>query len=131
MNLVEALRRAEPEEALFLLRDDIDAQKVFVAWSMYCPRWVTRDLPDADVMNPLDLVKLAWGSSNVDYAFLATLAGIPEATVSDKLTKLANIRLIFPDGSVSERALRMIKLLNTTEVCVPKDPPSIEPGAPR
>lgn len=111
MSILEALKKSEPPEALFLLRDDVDAQKVFVAWAVYCPRWDMRDRRPEELapLNALELVKLAWGASKVDFEFLGTLAGLPEATVSDKLTKLANLRLIYPDGSVSERAAAWIK----------------------
>lgn len=112
MSILAALKESEPAEAILLLRDDVDAQKVFVAWGMYYPRWEVRDKKPEELapLNPIELVKLAWGSSKVDYDFIATLAGVPATTVQDKLTKLANLRLIYPDGSVSERAAAWIKL---------------------
>jgi len=127
MTILEALKNSEPAEALLLLRDDDAAQKVLVAWTQSFPKWVMRELEQSEIikLTPVELVARAWGASHVDIAYLSTLAALPENTVAEKLEMLANLRLIFPDGSASSRALEWIRgriVLNKPPIPAPAEP---------
>jgi hypothetical protein len=94
-------------EALILIMNDVVAKKVMVAWRIYGPEFA-----DPEFNSKLDLrVQLArlWeGVGPIDMNRLAEIAGVPMTRAVKAFARLRAAHLIWPDGSSTEDARRIV-----------------------
>jgi hypothetical protein len=120
MKALDMLKNSASKDALILIIDDESAKKVLFAWTNLFPSFTDFDTfnhrPDGDlgpinIEMPLpEVIDRAWqGITEEQYEKLARIAGLPRRTVEDKVMQLSRARLIFPDGTASEYALKMIE----------------------
>lgn len=108
MKALEMLKANSTKDALILILEDAIAKKVLFAWTNLFPQFVDFD---AEGLSLADVLNKAWNEMPSDKQLdtLARIAGLPRRTVEEKVIQLSRARLIFPDGSAAELALKMIE----------------------
>lgn len=105
MNALDAIKQSSTKDALLLIIDDPVAKKVLFAWTNLYPAYTDFDSANMTLKEILDK---AW-STTLDFEQLSRIAGLPRRTVEEKIIQLARARLIFPDGTASPFALKVIE----------------------
>jgi hypothetical protein len=111
VTILEALKLNAPQDdrnqhLLAVMVNDPDASKVLSAWTYYGAR-CTRDRelrPDEDYVA---LGKKIW--PRVDFERLSRLSGVHLGLVMDVFHRLKEARLLYPDGTSNEIALRLVR----------------------
>ena len=106
MMALEALRKAERRDALALMIDDPAAKRILVAWTYLKPPYVDFGVPDAMQMD--EVRDIAWGRIRANYKLLGRMANVPYRLVREKFDTLRLAGLVYPDGTASDLALRVI-----------------------
>lgn len=107
MKGLEFLKANANRDALILIVEDAIAKKVIFAWTNLFPKY--EDF-EADGMALPDVLRIAWnGPTPEELDTLSRIAGLPRRTVEEKVIQLSRARLIFPDGSASDLALKVIE----------------------
>ncbi len=102
------IKETENREALLFLLDDLDAKKVLVAWTLYRP--VFRDRARVKKESIVEAYWALWEESDeVDIARLSNVAGVPYQTTLVCFERFKHARLIYPDGTISESALQIVR----------------------
>jgi|SRR3972149_2916854 len=106
---IEALRREHRKENLMLIIDDQDAQFIMIAWTILHPDFA--DFPVDESAAAKKVWADAWESTlqNVDIKALASLANVPERTALESFHRLRTANLIYPDGTISDDAMTIIR----------------------
>ena len=86
--------------SLIFVKDDQDAKKLLVAWTLYNPPFTDAEIPDTQ--QPNQAFDRLWSSQEpVDHQRLAQIAGLPYLLTQKLFARLVTARLVLPDGSVS------------------------------
>jgi hypothetical protein len=111
MTILQAIKANGPTETtnqhlLVFMVNDLDAQKVLGGWTVYkTPPIKDRELaPDEDY---LVVGKRIW--PRVDYGKLSRLSGVHLGAVMEVFHRLREARLVYPDGTANEQALRIVR----------------------
>lgn len=101
--VLETFRAAEPDEPLLFVREDRDLRRTLAAWRLM-----------AGLKRPDDMAEVPntwaglWEGVEVDMARLADLLNTYEGHAQQQFGRARALRLIYPDGSVHARALKMV-----------------------
>jgi hypothetical protein len=110
MDAIDALmvfKAADIPEGATLVADDVPALKVLAAWRL-CP--LSAEFPSgAAPDNEADRWDWLWQNVEPNYEMLSDRSGVqPESFVADKVLVLQTARLIFPDGTISGMASKIL-----------------------
>lgn len=97
-------------EALLLIKGDLRAQRVLVAWTLYKPPQ-PKSLNDTvqESSDPKDVARVLWEEvGEIDISHLAALADIPVSKLTQIFWRLCQAGLIWPDGTVSANAQKIL-----------------------
>ncbi len=107
MTALEITKSVEQYESLILIMDDLDAQKLMAAWQLYRPAFTDRAVRKGETVD--DLWEKLWESVEpIQYKKLSDDSGVPYATVCVLFRRLMNARLIYPDGTISPNAKKLL-----------------------
>lgn len=107
MTAIEKLKATAHDESLLLMLSNPDAKLVAVGWEHYHPAFEDFDVPeDASVSQVLGQ---AWERVTVDYELLAQLSLVGERIAEWVFPMLQNAQIVFPDGSISDLARRVLR----------------------
>jgi hypothetical protein len=102
--LKNALRN---QEALILVMNDAVAKKVMVAWKIYGPTFADPEFKPRVELRA-QLARLWEEVGPIDMDRLAEIAGVPATRAARAFARLKAAHLIWPDGSSSEEARRIV-----------------------
>ena len=92
-----------------LVMEDNDAKKVMIAWKKYRPLFNDRPIKKGARVDIDQLWQEAWDSlGEIDFLKLSRNAGVPFKTTVDAWHRLVDCRLIYPDGTISPNASRLL-----------------------
>lgn len=108
MSDLDAFKTTEPSETLFLVSDDAQAKKLLSVWPYlwkHAPSYPKG--PPPEDMNERWL--WLWSLVQPDFEAMAERSGLPKYAVKEKFEVLKAGRLVYPDGTVSQWATRMLR----------------------
>jgi nucleoid-associated protein YgaU len=95
-------------EPLIFVKDDVEAKRLLVAWTLYQPNFTDSDLHEDTP--PKTALALLWVDQEpVDYDRLGQIAGLPYLTTRKLFQRLTLAHLVYPDGSISKNARIIIQ----------------------
>jgi len=112
MNFVELLsifKSGEEPEVLVQISNDPHLQNAMVAWQCTIVDWPTdggEQCPESDRKRQWAWL---WQQIKYDSKTFGATAGLKEHEVNAVLTRLINLRLVYPDGTISSLAKRFIQ----------------------
>ena len=111
MTILQTLKFNGPQEdrnqhLLVFMINDSDAQKVLGAWTLYGAR-TNKDREMQPNEDYLVAGKKIW--PRVDYEKLSRLSGVHLGAVMEVFHRLREARLLYPDGTANEQALRIVR----------------------
>ena len=122
--ILRLMRERERPELLFPVIGNAPALRFCAAWSGYPldPRWPTGEAPQGENL----AWDWLWGKvSNLDLDGLAMRANIPPADVENVFELCRAARAIFPDGSVSQVIVEILR--NSVQVALCASPDDSDP----
>jgi len=111
VTILELLKASGPQEdrnqhLLAVMLSDDDAKKVLSAWTIYGARCRNdRELKPGEDLQAAS--KKIWPV--VDYETLSSLSGVHLGSVIEVFQRLREMRLVYPDGTSNEIALRLVR----------------------
>jgi hypothetical protein len=110
MTALQSIKLAfENREALLFLINDKRTQKIMVAWTLYFAKEPTFTHIEP-LGNPQATLDLLWDDvGDVDFARLSEIADVPLTKAVDVFERLRAARLVFPDGTIPEGAMRIVR----------------------
>lgn len=110
MNALDALKAIDRRELLYLVMRDTEAKRVLVAWTIYGGASPKKNDVDPEKLPFEKLIQAAWfGTDEMDWEKLGKLAGISARVAGQKFQALAEYGMVYPDGTVNEKALAIIR----------------------
>jgi len=110
-------------EPLVVLSDDASLRKALVAWrsvsfeygdasegSPSAAKGTPQDAEDADIWNWM------WSITTFDLKRWGIVAGLKEMQVESVFERLKGLRLIYPDGTASPKALQYLNVIVTKQL---------------
>lgn len=95
------------QEAIILIMNDVVAKRTAVAWKIYRPDF--KEPAGKAGESVYDSIERLWDSlGEIDFDRLAEIAGLPVTKVAKAFARLRAANLIWPDGSMSEEARKII-----------------------
>jgi len=111
-DIIAAAKQQEQPEITLILAGDKRLPIFILAWVQsghHCPgiHDDASTLPD-DCPDPLLAV---WEDQAIDYDYIALLAGQPVGICRQYISRLIGLRLIYPDGTASDYAMKYIRII--------------------
>jgi hypothetical protein len=107
MTALELIKSIEQYESLILVIDDLDAQKVMAAWQIYHPPFKDRPIRKGETAS--DIWLSLWNSIEpIQFKLVSDDSGVPFASVCVLFRRLQNAHLIYPDGTISPNAKKLL-----------------------
>jgi len=92
---------------LVALVDDLHAMQVLALWPYVDKTW--KPSTDLSPSSPEEKWAWLWDGCKYNNAAFADMVELPITALARKMTKLKAARLVFPDGTVDERALALVR----------------------
>lgn len=101
--VLETFRAAEPDEPLLFVRQDREMRRALAAWRMMAAAERPNDM--AEVANTWEGL---WDGVKVDFTRFADLLSTYEGHARHLFERARALRLIYPDGAVHAKALKIV-----------------------
>ena len=103
-------RSLETNEDALVILNDYDACRVLVAWTKTDQTWTRPRTAPPEPKHGQLAARWAWIVSgwDIDVEKVSRLAGLPQTVVHEKMEMLVGNRLVYPDGSTSGPAHKML-----------------------
>lgn len=109
MNALEWVKQQlNSPEAILLVVDNKPAKDVLLAWTYYRPFPFTDPLHHKNDDPEQVLIKLWSYVQPVDFERLGMISGMPASVAERIFWQLTNCRLIWPDGTISDDARKLL-----------------------
>jgi hypothetical protein len=115
---------------VLLLRGDVIAEKVLIAWRRY-PREAFQDSPLRKDETPLAALDRLWEEVGpINFQKLSVIAGLPRTRVEKSFEHLRAAMIVWPDGTIAGDAMNLLigsgnahirGLLPKTQAAAPKE----------
>jgi hypothetical protein len=120
-------------EPLIFVKDNDEAKRLLVAWTLYRPAFTDLETPDGFTAE--EAFDSLWATQEpVDFDRLGLIAGLPYLTTRKLFNRMITARLLYPDGTLSHNTriviqaemrgyLKVIGVLPTEADLQPTSPP--------
>ena len=115
--MIGRLKDPETDKAsiqqVYAILGDPCAQKVLSAWGCAVRLKLTKEKPPAD----LDaLWAFGWRNCEIDEARLCRATGLSDKIVKEQVARLQDLRLVYPDGTITEPARKLLASIVAREL---------------
>lgn len=108
MSELDVFKNNEPGDTIYVVTDDVEAKKLLAMWPFlwkHNPTYPKGTPPD----DTNDRWEWVWQNIHPDADVMAARSGVPKHTVLEKFELLKCAHLIYPDGTTSQWAQRLLR----------------------